>query len=146
MLIVVPESLQHQWLVEMLRRFNLKFAIFDDERLTEATADGGNPFETEQLVLLSLDFLTRKKAAFEAAAETHWDLLVVDEAHHLTWSEAAASTEYQRIETLAQDTPGVILLTATPDQLGHQSHFARLRLLDPNRFMITRFCCRRTAI
>lgn len=133
-LIVVPESLQHQWLVEMLRRFNLKFAIFDDERLTEATADGGNPFETEQLVLLSLDFLTRKKAAFEAAAETHWDLLVVDEAHHLTWSEAAASTEYQRIETLAQDTPGVILLTATPDQLGHQSHFARLRLLDPNRF------------
>jgi ATP-dependent helicase HepA len=133
-LIVVPESLQHQWLVEMLRRFNLKFAIFDDERLTEAAADGGNPFETEQLVLLSLDFLTRKKAAFEAAAETHWDLLVVDEAHHLSWSETEASTEYQRIETLAQDTPGVILLTATPDQLGHQSHFARLRLLDPNRF------------
>ena len=25
-LILVPESLQHQWLVEMLRRFNLKFS------------------------------------------------------------------------------------------------------------------------
>ncbi len=60
--------------------------------------------------------------------------MVVDEAHHLQWSEDNPSTEYSRIEALAQDTPGVILLTATPDQLGHESHFARLRLLDPARF------------
>ncbi|MCW9690776.1 SNF2-related protein, partial [Proteus terrae] len=31
-LIIVPESLQHQWLVEMLRRFNLRFSLFDDSR------------------------------------------------------------------------------------------------------------------
>ncbi len=133
-LVVVPESLMHQWLVEMLRRFNLKFAIFDEERCTEAKADGGNPFESEQLVLTSLEFFSRKKSWHEAATEAHWDLLVVDEAHHLQWSQDNPSTEYQRIEALAQDTPGVILLTATPDQLGHESHFARLRLLDPNRF------------
>lgn len=133
-MIVVPESLQHQWLVEMLRRFNLKFAIFDEERITEAANDGGNPFETEQLVLISLDLLCRKKAAFESALEAHWDLLVVDEAHHLQWTDSVASTEYQRIEALSADTPGLILLTATPDQLGHQGHFARLRLLDPARF------------
>ena len=42
--------------------------------------------------------------------------------------------EYQCIEQLAQTIPGVLLLTATPDQLGHESHFARLRLLDPDRF------------
>lgn len=30
--------------------------------------------------------------------------------------------------------PGILLLTATPEQLGMESHFARLRLLDPNRF------------
>ena len=30
--------------------------------------------------------------------------------------------------------PGVLVLTATPEQLGQDSHFARLRLLDPNRF------------
>jgi len=29
---------------------------------------------------------------------------------------------------------GVLLLTATPEQLGIESHFARLRLLDPSRF------------
>lgn len=133
-LVVVPESLMHQWLVEMLRRFNLRFAIFDEERCTEAQADGGNPFESEQLVLTSLEFFSRKKSWHEAATEAHWDLLVVDEAHHLQWSQENPSTEYQRIEALAQDTPGVILLTATPDQLGHESHFARLRLLDPARF------------
>jgi len=133
-LVVVPESLQHQWLVEMLRRFNLKFAIFDEERYAEALADGGNPFETEQLVLTSLEFFCKKRNAHQHAVDADWDLLVVDEAHHLQWSEENVSTEYQRIEELAQDTPGLILLTATPDQLGHQSHFARLRLLDPNRF------------
>ncbi len=133
-LVVVPESLMHQWLVEMLRRFNLKFAIFDEERCTEAKGDGGNPFESEQLVLTTLEFFSKKKSWHAAATEAHWDLLVVDEAHHLQWSEDNPSTEYSRIEALAQDTPGVILLTATPDQLGHESHFARLRLLDPARF------------
>lgn len=44
-LIIVPETLQHQWLVEMLRRFNLRFALFDDERYTEAQHDAYNPFE-----------------------------------------------------------------------------------------------------
>lgn len=38
------------------------------------------------------------------------------------------------IEQLAEHIPGVLLLTATPEQLGQQSHFARLRLLDPSRF------------
>ena len=32
-LILVPPTLLHQWLVEMLRRFNLHFALFDKERL-----------------------------------------------------------------------------------------------------------------
>ncbi|MCS5880281.1 hypothetical protein LNP17_05035 [Klebsiella variicola subsp. variicola] len=53
MLIVVPETLQHQWLVEMLRRFNLRFSLFDDERYAEAQHDAYNPFETEQLVICS---------------------------------------------------------------------------------------------
>jgi len=38
------------------------------------------------------------------------------------------------VEALAKATKGVLLLTATPEQLGHASHFARLRLLDPQRF------------
>ncbi|MCP4588408.1 RNA polymerase-associated protein RapA [Pseudoalteromonas sp.] len=133
-LIVVPENLQHQWLVEMLRRFNLHFSIFDEERCDEAFADSPNVFETEQLVLTSLEFLSKKKRWFEQATLADWDLLVVDEAHHLSINNGKPSTEYQRIAELSQDIPGLILLTATPDQLGHRSHFARLQLLDPDRF------------
>ncbi|MEL4887470.1 RNA polymerase-associated protein RapA [Pectobacterium betavasculorum] len=133
-LIVVPETLQHQWLGEMLRRFNLLFSLFDDERYAEAKLDSSNPFETEQLVICSLGFVQRSAQRFAQLVNADWDLLVVDEAHHLVWSEESPSPEYQAIETLARATPAVLLLTATPEQLGQQSHFARLRLLDPNRF------------
>ncbi|WP_104400013.1 RNA polymerase-associated protein RapA [Vibrio penaeicida] len=133
-LIVVPETLQHQWLVEMMRRFNLHFSVFDEERCIEAYAEADNPFETQQYVLCSLDFLRKSKKRFEQALDADWDLLVVDEAHHLEWSQEAPSREYQVVEGLAERTAGVLLLTATPEQLGHESHFARLRLLDPDRF------------
>ncbi len=132
-LIVVPETLQYQWFVEMLRRFNLHFSIFDESRCEDADLDALNPFETAQFVLCSLDFL-RKRRRYEQALEAEWDLLVVDEAHHLEWSETKPSRQYQVIEGLAENTPGVLLLTATPEQLGRESHFARLRLLDPDRF------------
>lgn len=133
-LIVVPETLQHQWLVEMLRRFNLHFSIFDEERCIEAYAEAENPFDTQQFVLCSLDFLRKSRKRFEQAVEAEWDLLVVDEAHHLEWSQEQPSRAYQVIEGLAERTPGVLLLTATPEQLGRESHFARLRLLDSDRF------------
>ncbi|EGA71824.1 ATP-dependent helicase HepA [Vibrio sinaloensis DSM 21326] len=133
-LIVVPETLQHQWLVEMMRRFNLHFSIFDEERCIEAFADSDNPFDTQQYVLCSLDFLRKSRKRFEQALEGEWDLLVVDEAHHLEWSPEKPSREYQVVEGLAERTPGVLLLTATPEQLGRESHFARLRLLDSDRF------------
>ncbi|QBG36947.1 RNA polymerase-associated protein RapA [Litorilituus sediminis] len=139
-LIIVPESLMHQWLVEMLRRFNLKFSIFDNDRCVETAGDqyvdgkALNPFSTEQLVLVNLDFITDNPEWYEAMISEDWDLMVVDEAHHLGWQQDAPSIEYQCVEQLAQVIPGVLLLTATPDQLGHESHFARLRLLDPDRF------------
>lgn len=113
----------------MLRRFNLRFSLFDDERYAEAQHDAYNPFETEQLVICSLDFVRRSKQRLEHLCDAEWDLMVVDEAHHLVWSEEAPSREYQAIEQLAERVPGILLLTATPEQLGMESHFARLRLL-----------------
>jgi ATP-dependent helicase HepA len=139
-LIIVPESLQLQWLVEMLRRFNLAFSIFDEERcraLEESTLDDAalsNPFHTEQLVLCSLEFLCGSPGRGAQCLDGEWHLLVVDEAHHLQWTPQKASAEYRFVEQLAASTRGVLLLTATPEQLGKAGHFARLRLLDPDRY------------
>jgi len=144
-LIIVPESLLHQWLVEMLRRFNLRFSVFDEARcLEELNVDGlndsdtadenHNPFLTEQLILCSQDFFSNYPRRQQQALDAGWDMIIVDEAHHLEWSEQRASPEYQFIEQLSIQTPSLILLTATPEQLGKESHFARLRLLDPDRF------------
>ena len=135
-LIVVPETLLHQWLVEMLRRFNLQFSIFDADRVYAINESNpqDNPFQTEQLVLCSINFLASQPEQVNHIVNGNWDMMIVDEAHHLQWSEQQSSTEYQIIEQLAKVTPGVLLLTATPEQLGKASHFARLRLLDPDRF------------
>lgn len=135
-LIVVPESLVHQWFVEMLRRFNIWLNIFDEERCEaiEDSAPDNNPFLDDQLILCSLDFLTGSEKRARQAVMAGWDVLVVDEAHHLAWSPGQPSKEYLLVEALGQGSKGLLLLTATPEQLGVESHFARLRLLDPNRY------------
>lgn len=134
-LITVPDTLMHQWLVEMLRRFNLRFSIFNQERYDALREAGeGNPFETEQLVLCSLDFLLQHEKTQQQAIDAGWDMLVVDEAHHLHWSEQQSGPDYQLVEQLASVSDGLLLLTATPEQVGIDSHFARLRLLDPAKF------------
>jgi ATP-dependent helicase HepA len=135
-LVLVPESLVHQWFVELLRRFNLWFHIFDEDRCKdiEATNPGVNPFLDDQFILCSMTLLTGNEYRAGQALEAGWDIVVVDEAHHLSWSAEEPSPEYAFIETLSRKTPGLLLLTATPEQLGIASHFGRLRLLDPDRF------------
>lgn len=90
--------------------------------------------KTPQLALVALEWLVEDEKAQDALFAAGWDLMVVDEAHHLVWHEEKASREYSLVEQLAEVIAGVLLLTATPEQLGQDSHFARLRLLDPNRF------------
>ena len=134
-LILLPEPLLHQWFVELLRRFNLLFSLFDEERCQQVEKGGGNPFLDSQLVLCSVDFLANSPERAAQAVAAGWDLLIVDEAHHLEWSQEEASVAYQVVESLARKTEGLLLLTATPRQLGAEGHFARLRLLDPDRYV-----------
>ena len=135
-LVLVPESLVHQWFVELLRRFNLWFTIFDEPRCAdlEASDPGKNPFLSTQLGLASVTFLTALENRRDQLAEAGWDLVIVDEAHHLSWTPEAAGEDYQLVERLARKASGLLLLTATPTQLGLAGHFARLRLLDPHRY------------
>jgi ATP-dependent helicase HepA len=135
-LVLVPESLVNQWFVELLRRFNLAFSIYDEERCEslEMTEPKANPFEDEQCVIASVDWLASHDKRARQVQAAGWDLLLVDEAHHLVWTPEFASPGYALVEALSARTPGLLLLTATPEQLGLGGHFARLRLLDPARY------------
>jgi len=135
-LIIVPEPLTNQWLVELRRRFNLSFSLFDEERYDAVLLEDAdiNPFESEQLILTSLSNLMLRDDISSSVVSADWDMLIVDEAHHIYWQEDAENTEYQFVDSLASNIASVLLLTATPESLGSAGHFARLRLLDENRF------------
>ncbi|EDJ89839.1 ATP-dependent helicase HepA [Haemophilus influenzae 22.1-21] len=108
--------------------------FFDEERCNDFDLDAVNPFTTESLIICSLNWLETHPNRVEQALDAQFDCLIVDEAHHLVWSETSPSAAYLFVEQLARIIPSVLLLTATPEQLGQESHFARLRLLDPERF------------
>lgn len=129
-LILVPESLTHQWLVELLRRFGLPVTLIDEAYLSNTPL----PFEDTQIALASIDWLANSPGHQLLAGEEAWDLLIVDEAHHLKWSPESSSATYQCVETLAHQVPGLLLLTATPEQAGDAGFFGQLRLLDPQRY------------
>ena len=135
-LILVPGSLVHQWFVELLRRFNHWFSIFDEERCLsiESGQSEANPFEDDQLILADIDWLAKSPKRSNQAIAAGWDLLIVDEAHHLKWNAQNPSDKYKLVDALGQAAHALLLLTATPEQVGLENHFARLRLLDHSRF------------
>ncbi len=134
-LILVPETLVHQWFVEMFRRFHISFALVNEPycEALKASEPDENPFLQSQTAIVSLDWVADNARHVEEVCEATWDMLVVDEAHHLEWA-GIPSPQYALVERLARETRGLLLLTATPEQLGEENHFARLRLLDPDRY------------
>lgn len=135
-LIVVPDHLLHQWLVEMIRKFDMPFSVFDQSRLEAIAEDtpDTNPFDTEQRVLVAASLWENHPEALDQALATHWDVLVVDEAHHLETNANRPNSAFSAIQRLSEVIPGVLLLTATPEQDGSASHFSRLQMLDPAYF------------
>ncbi|MBO9539746.1 RNA polymerase-associated protein RapA [bacterium] len=139
-LVLTPSSLVHQWLVELYRRFNELFTVAhaelipaqgDGRRGQEAQAE--NPFADASRLIAPLDWLL-EPGRLQQALEHPWDLVIVDEAHHLTWSREQASPGYQAVEALANNSQGLLLLTATPLRQGLETEFGLLRLVDPERF------------
>jgi len=134
-LILVPDALVHQWLVELSRRFNLRVSLYDEARCAAMQEESPelNPFDDEQFILAGWSLVVGNAKRTEEAAAAGWDVVVVDEAHHLTWENGTGGPEYTAVEEIAAASDGLLLLTATPTQLGKEGHFARLRLLDPDR-------------
>lgn len=140
-LVLTPDSLVHQWLVELYRRFNELFTVAHAETIpaakphddAEEEAAPENPFAGASRLIAPLDWLL-EPGRLEQALEYPWDLVIVDEAHHLAWSREAASPAYQAVEALAAKSQGLLLLTATPLRQGLETEFGLLRLVDPERF------------
>jgi ATP-dependent helicase HepA len=129
-LVVAPSHLTVQWLAELFHKFNLLFTLMDPDRAAEGRkAEVESPasvWAQHALVVTSLEWLSRAKDEASEAAGAGWDLVVIDEAHHLRGPRA-----YEVAEALAASTWGLLLLTATPLQLDPGEYHALLRLVDP---------------
>lgn len=133
-LVITPRPLLYQWLAELFRRFNDMFTILNEKRCEELDSDPLSPFQQTPRALCSLEFLVRHPQRLSEAVQAGWDLLIVDEAHHLTWQPEAPSPLYEAVERLAAASRGLLLLTATPLRSGYTTEFGLLRLVDPRRF------------
>jgi ATP-dependent helicase HepA len=135
-LVISPHSLLNQWLVELYRRFNILFTILDEEQYASRSemSPDSNPFTSSTTVICSLDFISSNREALRHAGKAGWDMLIVDEAHHLKMNGPHVSPEYRAIQELSRAAKALLLLTATPLQLGEEGHFGRLQLLDRDRF------------
>jgi ATP-dependent helicase HepA len=136
-LILTPEPLCIQWLQEIYRKAHDLMVLFDTARIEDAQSDFGglNPFDAHQRMVMSTERLAAdpELAAYAMAAD--WDLVIVDEAHHLRWRpKSGGNKAYKLVEGLARQSRHVLLLTATPMALDPTEYHALLRLLDPERF------------
>jgi superfamily II DNA or RNA helicase len=130
-LIITPGGLTKQWKEEELEeKFTLHSrlvnrASFDAEPGQFARSEDG-------VFIVSVDFLARNEPCLRAAAETQWDLIVVDEAHKLSAYEYGSKLEeserYRAVKSLARRTDHLLFLTATPHR-GRKDTFRRLLLL-----------------
>ncbi|MFI8620237.1 RNA polymerase-associated protein RapA [Marinomonas sp. NPDC078689] len=133
-LILTPTNLQHQWLVEMLRRFHQPFSLINDAVYEDFMDGDDNPFEQQPFVIAPIDWASQHPKAAQHMLDAEWDMVIVDEAHHLAWHPETPSIGYQVVARLAEKSESLLLLSATPEQTGEREHFSRLQLLDADRY------------
>ena len=123
-LVVVPEHLAFQWMAELFHKFNALFTLLGPDRIA---ALGGPEAALSQskLAILSQEQLASDPAIASAAAGQAFDLIVVDEAHHL-----ADDRLFGAVAPMARASFGLLLLTATPVRLDPREYFRLLSLVE----------------
>ncbi len=132
-LIVTPANLTFQWQRELFDRFREHFELVRGIDLRNAY--GTNPWQDRPQVITSIDWAKREEVKASLARAGQWDLVIVDEAHRMSASDADHKTDrYLLGELLSERTDHLLLLTATPHK-GDKENFALfLRLLDRDAY------------
>ena len=135
-LMVVPAGLVNNWHRELNEVFNLKFEVFGSEG--DVTDRKSNAFVKHDLLIASIDTLKRRARVRRLLDAPRWDLVVFDEAHHLTahrlGRKVRKTENYKLAEALKNHTRDLILLTATPHQGDHFRFWMLVQLLNPMLF------------
>lgn len=137
-LVVAPATLTVQWLGELWRKYHQVFVLVDDDRLADVEREYGsgfNPFDAYPRAIVSLDFLLEHPRLTDRAVEAGFDLLILDEAHHLRRPPGhPGNAEYRAVAPIAEVVRHVLLLTATPLEDDAHGFFRLLQLLRPDEF------------
>lgn len=135
-LMVVPAGLVNNWHRELNEVFNLDFEIFGSEG--DVTDRKSNAFVKHDRLIASVDTLKRRPRVKRLLEAPIWDLVVFDEAQHLTASRSGGKTKktenYKLAEALKDHSRDLILLSATPHQGDHYRFYMLMKLLDPTLF------------
>ena len=146
-LVLTPASLRTQWRDELLGKFALRFEVVDraaTEGLRRQLGMDANPWRSFNRIVASYHYLRQPDvreqflAACRAPADSPhlpWDLLIVDECHHLMPSPVGQDSELcQMLRAVAPQFEHRLFLSATPHN-GHTRCFTGLlEMLDPVRF------------
>lgn len=131
-LIVCPANLAFQWQRELREKFEAKFELMKGADIREQF--GFNQWQEKKRVITSLD-LAKRQDILPGLRQVHWDLVVVDEAHHMSAAdETHKSLRYKLGEILRDTTDHLLLLTATPHKGDPENFSLFLQLLDADAY------------
>jgi superfamily II DNA or RNA helicase len=128
-LLVTPANLTFQWQREMHEKFRESFKIVNAEDLRSMY--GQNPWQQYDQAVTSISWVSRIEDANQSLLRSHWDLIIVDEAHKMSaYNEDKKTLAYQLGEHLSEMTDHFLLMTATPHKGDPDNFRLFLELLD----------------
>ena len=131
-LIVGPSNLTFQWQRELKEKFDEKFLVVKGSNIRDQF--GVNQWLEQNQVLTSLDFAKRDDI-LPGLRQVHWDLVIVDEAHRMSWTPPSRKTARYGLGELLRDTSDhFFLLTATPHKGDPVNFSLFLQLLDEDAY------------
>lgn len=135
-LMVVPAGLVNNWHREMNEVFRLDFEVFGSEG--DVTDRKTNAFIKHDRLIASIDTLKRPARIKRLLEAPRWDVVVFDEAHHLTafrnGKKITKTENYKLAEALKGHTRDLVLLSATPHQGDHFRFWMLIQVLNSTLF------------